>query len=330
MYGIVVFGELLIQQIGWAFNTLADPLASGLVTGVIGGLVIWGWTVWRTRRALPFKSLTPYDRVIVGRLAVGLVVINVLYPYGSQLVGMGAIITMSALGPLCSDGSVLWTIFRHPEEAPVGVLRDAVLSVVFRVAAFAGVVVVNKPWDGFEHSPWETGIGIGCGLFGAWSFWNYLHCLYDEKHYPKAVDRLRILAVADVVAIPLTALAVWGASPLLGGGYSELSGRVVLLGTCAGILSFAVPTIIGAWVSGKVSLKVSSLLYLLDSPMGCLIGFLGALWGALPAVQAPGPLVWIGMGIVFLAAFAAARRPIPEVEWSKDEHRFIMPKGSSA
>ncbi|GAA4366673.1 hypothetical protein GCM10023088_13720 [Actinomadura verrucosospora] len=331
MYGVVVLIELLIQQIGWAFNTLADPLASGLVTGVTGALVIWGGTVWLTRKALPFRSLTPYDRVVVGRLAFGLAVINVGYPYGSQLVGMGAIITMSALGPLCSNGRVLWTIFRHPAEAPAGVLRGAVWSVVFRVAAFAGVVVVNEPWNGFEHSPWETGIGIVCGLLGAWSFWNYLHCLYDEEHYPKAVDRLRILAVADLVAIPLTALAVWGASLGLGGGFSELSsGKVLLLGTGAGILSFAVPTFIGAWVSGKVSLHVSSLLYLLDSPMGCLIGFIGAALGVLGAVQAPGPLVWVGMGVVFLAALAAARRPIPKVQWSKDEHCFISPKGAPA
>lgn len=323
MYGVVVLIELLIQQIGWAFNTLADPLASGLVTGVVGALVLAGSVMLMTRRLLPVKSLTAYDRVIVLRLAAGILVLNAAYPYGAQSLGMGTIITMSALGPLCCKGSNLWTVMRHRKMMPRRVLRNAALNIALRVVAFVGVMAVNNPLGEFRHFDTESIVGFACGVLGAWSFWNYLSCVYDDHYSLK--ERLRILAVADLFAVPFTALAVWGMSFVLGGGFSELSGKVLVLGSIAGILSFAVPTLIGAWVADKISEDASGVFYLFDSLMGTLVGFAGASLGVLSAVQAPDNWGWGGMALVLIAAIVAAKRPIIEV--TRSSGRFIFMKG---
>ncbi|GGT78074.1 hypothetical protein [Actinomadura citrea] len=320
MYGVVVLFELLIQQIGWAFNTLADPLASGLVTGAVGALVLAGCVMVKTRSLLPVRSLTAYDRVIVLRLAAGILVLNAAYPYGAQTLGMGTIITMSALGPLCCKGSNLWTVLRHRSEMPKRVLRNAALNIALRVVAFAGVMAVNNPLGEFRHFDKETVFGIACGVLGAWSFWNYLSCVYNDRY--SLNERLRILAVADLFAVPFTALAVWGMSFVLGGGFSELSGKVLMLGSIAGILSFAVPTLIGAWVADKISEDASGVFYLFDSLMGTLVGFFGALAGVLSAVQAPDSWGWGGMALVLLAAIVAAKNPIIEVFERDDSFGF--------
>lgn len=323
VYGVVVLVELLIQQIGWAFNTLADPLASGLVTGAVGALFLAGAVVVWTRRLLPFRALTAYDRVIVLRLGAGILVLNAAYPYGAQTLGMGTIITMSALGPLCCKGSNLWRVVRHRRKMPRRVLRNASLNIGLRVVAFLGVMAVNNPLAEFRHFDKEAVFGLACGVLGAWSFWNYLSCVYDDHYTLK--ERLRILSVADLLAVPFTALAVWAMSPVLGGGFSELSGKVLLWGSIAGVLSFTVPTLIGAWVADKISEDASGVFYLFDSLMGTLVGFVGALLGVLSAVQAPDSWGWGGMALVLLAAIVAARNPIIEV--IRSEGRFVFMKG---
>ncbi|MEV0662361.1 hypothetical protein ACIBI3_24085 [Actinomadura luteofluorescens] len=308
--------ELTIQQIGWGFTAVEDPLASGLVTAVAGALVLGTFVRWWTGRPLPFKELMAADRKadrkIVARLAFGILILNTAYPYGIQTVGLGAIVTMSAMGPLCLNGSNLWKIWRHRREMPNRVLLVAALNVVLRLIAFAGVMVINKPWAGLEHVTDETVYGLVCGALGAWSFWNYLRCIYDV---PKE-EKLRILAVADLVAVPFTALAVWGMSFLIGGGYSELSWKVLGLGSVAGVLSFALPTVMGAWVSNKISSSMSGLLYLFDSSIGCLVALAGAALGWLAAVQTPDVWVWRGMAIVLVAAFIAWIWPIPTLKQS--------------
>ncbi|MGI5204285.1 hypothetical protein ACQEU6_22215 [Spirillospora sp. CA-108201] len=312
--------EITIQGIGWGFNAVEDPLASGLVTSVVGGVVFGAVVVCLTRRPLPLRSLTTHDRWVVARLGAGILILNALYPYGIQTVGLGAIVTMSAAGPLCINCSNLWKIWRHRERMTKRVLRLAALNVAVRVVAFAAVTVLNKPWAEFGHFRWEMLFGIAIGLLGAWSFWNYLSCLYDVSY--SKVERLRILAVADLVAIPFTALAVWGMSVPLGGGFSELSWKVLGLGSVAGILSFALPTLMGAWVADKLSLSLSSLLYLFDSPIACLIGLAGASIGLLGEEQIPDAWGWGGMVVVVIAAIVACKRPIPKLVPSSDGSTF--------
>lgn len=325
--GYILFGllELTVQQTGWGFTAVEDPLASGFVTALVGALALGTYVRCRTGRALPFKALMEddrkSDRKIVARLAFGILILNTAYPYGIQSVGLGAIVTMSAVGPLCLNGSNLWKIWRHREEMPNRVLWVAALNVALRLLAFLGVMVINKPWAGLEHLTSETLYGLACGILGAWSFWNYLRCIYDV---PKE-EKLRILAVADLVAVPFTALAVWGMSFLIGGGYSELSLKVLGLGFVAGLLSFALPTVMGVWVSNKISSSMSGLLYLFDSSIGCLVGLAGASLGWLAAVQAPDVWVWRGMAIVLVAAVLAWIWPIPILKQS--DGRLVVDDG---
>ncbi|NDU74133.1 hypothetical protein GWI34_16030 [Actinomadura sp. DSM 109109] len=318
--------ELTIQQIGWGFTAVADPLASGLVTSVVGAVVFAFVVVRWTRSRLSLRSLETPDRWIVVRLAAGILILNAAYPYGIQAVGLGAIVTMSAIGPLCTNGSNLWKIWRHRRTVSARVLRGAALNVAVRVLALAAVVAINKPWAEFGHFRPEMLYGIAVGALGAWSFWNYLSCLYNDG-YTKD-QRLRILAVADLVAIPFTALAVWLMSVPLGGGFSELSWKVVALGSVAGILSFALPTLMGAWAADKISLSLSSLLYLFDSPIACLVGLAGASWGLLSSEQIPDAWVWGGMAVVVVAAVIAAKRPIPKMKLS--DGGFLVEVGSKA
>ncbi|MGW3769358.1 hypothetical protein [Actinomadura verrucosospora] len=328
--GLFVFGlwELTTQQIGWGFTAVEDPLASGFVTAVVGALALGTYVRCRTGRPLPFRALLTDerkgDRKIVARLAFGILILNTAYPYGIQSVGIGAIVTMSAVGAACLNGSNLWKTWRHRKELPNRVLWVAALNLALRLFAFAGVMVINKPWTGLEHMTNEKLYGLGCGILGAWSFWNYLRCMYDVARE----EKLRTLAVADLVAVPFTALGVWGMSFLIGGGYSELSWKVLGLGSVAGILSFALPTVMGVWLSNKISSSVSGLLYLFDSLIGCLVGLGGAALGWLPAVQAPDVWVWRGMAMVLVAAFIGWIWPIPILKQSGG--RLIVEGGNQS
>ncbi|WP_433463417.1 hypothetical protein [Spirillospora sp. CA-128828] len=299
---LVVVLELIIQTIGFLFTAVIDPLAGGLVMATVGALGVSLFARIKTRKALPFRALTDYQRVIVRRLMWGNVIVNVPFVYGVHSVGIGTIATMTALGPLCVKGRQLWENRRS---------RIAKLQIALRGVMIVGVIVVNKPWEAFGDFHMDMLLGLVCGLLSAWSYWNYLRCVYGNVFSDE--ERLAFVAVADLVSLPVIAVAVWVASLAIGGGYAALSPKVLLFGAIAGIVAFMIPTIMAAWTGGKVKESVSGMLYLLDSPIGNLVGLLGASFGPLRE-QAPDVWGWIGMVIVVGAAYAAKRLPFPNQE----------------
>ncbi|QKG22899.1 hypothetical protein ACTIVE_4540 [Actinomadura verrucosospora] len=280
---------------------MIDPLAGGLVMAVSGALGLAVYVIVKSRRALPFRSLSPYERVIVYRLALGNVSMNVGYVYGVQSLGIGAIATMTAMGPLCIRAKVLWARRRS---------RNGALHIALRIMALIGVFVVNESWKEFGHFHADMIGGIACGILGAWSFWNYLRAFFGDV-VPEE-ERTRIVAVADVISLPVIALTVWVAGLAIGGGYSALlSSRVLVLGTVAGVLAFLVPTILTSIAAGKVSESVSGMLYVLDSPLGSLVGLVGAHLGLLGIEQKPNGWHQVGTGVVATVALVATILPFP-------------------
>lgn len=267
------------------------------ITGSIGLAI---YVIKKTGRRLSFRSLSPEMRIIVYRIAAGNVIINVGYVLGIHYLGLGAITTMTALGPLCIGAKSLWARRRT---------RNGALHIALRAIAISGVFVVNETWTAFTHLEPGMIIGFGCGVAGAWSFWNYVRVFFSDT-IPE-VERTRLVALADILSLPAIALTVWVASLLVGGGYADLSPRVLTLGTLAGIFGFLLPTILTGIASGKVNETVSSMLYLLDSPIAGVVGAVGADLGLLSIDQAPDSWTWLGTGIVVMAASFATILPFP-------------------
>ncbi|WP_433473743.1 hypothetical protein ACQPZP_33780 [Spirillospora sp. CA-142024] len=301
MFYAVVVLELIIQTIGYLFTAVIDPLAGGLIMATVGALGISLFARLKTRRALPHRSLSDYQRVIVRRLMWGNVIVNVPFVVGVHSVGIGTIATMSALGPLCLKGRKLWENRKS---------RIARLQIALRGIMAVGVIVVNKPLEAFGDFHMDMLLGLACGLLSAWSYWNYLHCLFGDVIPDE--ERLALVAVADLRSLPIIAVTVLVGGFAIGGGYAALSPKVLLFGAIAGILAFMIPTIMAAWAGGKVPESVSGMLYLLDSPIGNVVGLLGASLGLLGREQAPDVWGWIGMVVVVGAALAAKILPFPE------------------
>lgn len=287
-----VIAELLVAQLGFAVTSTIDPLAGGLVMAITGSTGLAIYVIKKTGRRLSFRSLTPEMKIIVYRIAAGNVIINVGYVLGIHYLGLGAITTMTALGPLTVGARDLWA--RRWT-------RNGALHIGLRVIAILGVFVVNETWKAFSHFEPGMIIGLVCGVAGAWSFWNYVKVFFGNS-IPQE-EKMRTLAVADVLALPAIAITVWVASLAIGGGYASLSPRVLILGTVAGIFGFLLPTVLTGIASGKVSETVSSMLYLLDSPIAGLVGLAGAELGLLSVSQEPTHWTWLGTGIVTIAAF---------------------------
>lgn len=304
VYVLLVLAELLIGQIGFAITAAIDPLAAGLVMALTGAPALAIYAIGKTG-PLRFESLNPQMRRITYRLAAGNLVMNVVYVVGIHFIGLGVITTMTALGPLCTGAKGFWEGRRT---------RNGALHIILRATALVGVFVVNQAWREIAHFNAGMAIGFACGIVGAWSFWNYNQIFFGDK-IPKE-ERIRLVATADVLSLPPLALAVWGASLILGGGYAALSARVLMLGAIAGIFGFLIPTILTGYAAiktpeGKGAEKVTSMVYLLDSPIASLVGLIGADLGLLAAKQAPNAWNWLGTGVVVLAAFFAAKLPFP-------------------
>ena len=302
MYGWLVLLELVVGAVGFAFTANIDALAGGLVMAVVGSSVLAILLIIRRGR-LPIRSLAFSEPWIISRLAVGNVIMNVAYVIGIQAVGIGAITTMTALGPLFVKGRAVWAIRRT---------RKGVLHIALRAAAVGGVIVVNKPWTEFGHFDEGTITGIICGLLGAWSFWNYVSCFFGDRIPEK--QKVEFIAVADLISLPFIALVVWVVSHFVGGGYSELWTQDVLFwGTLAGIVGFTIPTIITALAAEKVDASTSGMLYMFDTPIANIVGFVGAFLGWLGAVQSPDLWGWIGMVLVTAAVGFSTKLPSPEI-----------------
>lgn len=284
MYGWLVLLELAIASIGFSLTSKGAPLASALVMASTG-VPLLALYLKATRGRLPIRAHLRGERWVVGRLSVGNVITTVALIVGIDAVGIGAMMTMSATG----------TLFVKKRGTRMGILK-----ILVRVMAAVGVGVVHKPWTMFGDLDKSTVIGLACGVLCAWSFWNYVTVFFGDRIPLR--DRIEVVAVADLLSVPLIALAVWVAEPFVGGGYSELWTKDVLLwGSVAGVVGFTIPTIITSKAAGKVEESLSGMLYVLDTPIANAVGLVGASLGVLEPEQAPDAWGWLGMVIVAVA-----------------------------
>jgi threonine/homoserine efflux transporter RhtA len=289
---------------------MIDPLAGGLVMATVGATLLGLYLISIHRKAIPVRSLISDEPMIVARLAVGNLIMNVGYVLGIHFMGIGVITSMTAMGPLCVGGGELWS--------NRGTLKGA-LHIALRAVAGAGVLVVNKPWVDFRCDQ-ETIIGILCGLLGAWSFWNYIRVFFGDRI--PVNKRVEYVAVADLISLPFIAFAVWGVSPVVGGGYDEITSlKVIIVGAIAGVVGFLLPTIIAGVAAGKVKESVSGILYTFDTPIAALMGLLGASVGLTGSEQAPDQWGWFGMAVIFAVALSVALLAEPPKEGLPDEGR---------
>ncbi|MEO3826333.1 hypothetical protein [Actinomadura sp. B10D3] len=308
----LVLGEVALHEFALIPVAKTVPLTGGSVMAAVGasGLVIYSMC----RKRVPFRERLPLWPIIkerpktICRLAVGCIITTVGYALGIHWAGIGAMATMTSCG-------LLWSAVRK-----VRVLtRINLVHIALLVIAFVGVIILNKPWAMFENPREETFYGIVCGILGAWSYYNYIRCLFDDS-VPDPTERLKILTVANAVSIPILPFAVWGANHLLGGGHAEFSPKVFGLGGISGVLSFAVPTILASVASKKIDDSVASRLYLLESPIANVVGLVGSSLGLLNEVHWPDVWNWVGMGIVVASMAVSLSIPPPDEKPSQDGH----------
>jgi len=301
LYRFLVLLELLVGAIGYALISNTDALAGGLVMAWTGANLLALWLVI-SRKGLPIRKHLSSEPYIVARLAVGNIAMHTTYVLGIKTVGIGVMVTMTALGPLFVGWRKIWAIRRT---------LAGVLHISVRLLAIGGVAVVSEPWADLQRMDESAIIGLLCGLVGAWSFWNYVSVFFGDR-IPARI-RVEVVAVADLVSLPLIALAVWVLGPIVGGGYSELWTKDALFwGVLAGIIGFTIPTIITSICADKVEASGAGAFYLADTPIANVVGLVGASIGLLPPEQEPSLWGWIGMALVVTAVGVSSALKSPE------------------
>lgn len=292
--GLIVL-ELAIQQAGFAVSSRIDPLAAALWMAIFGSLLLVGYV--RTKGSLGVREFGAAMWVPVVRTAFSNSVIGVAYVIAVAKLGLGVTAAIVALGPL-SVG--FWGILGslRNKERPVRVWAREQLAL--RVAAFGGVVMVNQPWKWLDDFSTDTLIGLVAAVASAVCFWNYIQCVFGKMDETKTKGGL---AVANFLSVPLTVFAVWLTGKYMGGGLQvAFSTEVIVTGLVAGVLALTIPALLQDLATGKVSERVTGVLYLLDSPIAALLGAAGVFFGLLSENQASDIWVWSGIAIVVLAA----------------------------
>ncbi|WP_433467320.1 hypothetical protein [Spirillospora sp. CA-128828] len=297
--GLIVL-ELLIQQSGFALSSRVDSLAAALWMSVFGSFLLLGYArMYGSFGVRDFGSLM-WESVI--RVGVSNSVIGVTYVIAVAKLGLGVTAAITALGPL-------FVGFWGKPDNP-GILRSlgesrpvkmwAWEQIALRAAAFGGVVLVNQPWKWLDDFDADTAIGLVAAVAAAVCFWNYIVCVFGKMDPEKTKGGL---AVANLVSVPLTVFTVWVAGRYMGGGMEvALSLKVIGISVVAGVLALTLPAVIQDLATGKVSDRITGVLYLLDSPLAALIGVLGVTLGVLSDNQFPDTWVWVGIAVVVSAA----------------------------
>ncbi|MGI5204026.1 hypothetical protein ACQEU6_20910 [Spirillospora sp. CA-108201] len=292
--GLIVL-ELTIQQAGFAVSSRIDSLAAALWMAIFGSLLLFGYV--RAKGSLGVSEFGAAMWRPIVRTAFSNSVIAVAYVIAVDKLGLGVTAAIVALGPL-SVG--LWGIFKmlKDEEHPRRVWAREQLAL--RAAAFVGVAMVNQPWKWLEDFSADTLIGLVAAVASAACFWNYITCVFGKMDETKTKGGL---AVANLLSVPLTVFAVWLTGMFMGGGLEvALSTEVVVTGLVAGVLALTVPALLQDLATGKVSDRVTGVLYLLDSPIAAGLGAAGVFFGLLSENQASDIWVWSGIAMVVLAA----------------------------
>ncbi|WP_141578161.1 hypothetical protein [Actinomadura sp. WMMA1423] len=298
--GLIVL-ELAIQQAGFGVSSRVDPLAAALWMSIFGSVLLVGYVLLveyvRGKGSLGITEFGAEMWVPIVRTAFSNGVIGVAYVIAVAKLGLGVTAAIVALGPL-SVG--FWGILKSLKDEQRSRRVWAWEQLALRVAAFGGVVMVNQPWHWLDDFSAATLIGLVAAVASAVCFWNYIVCVFGKMDETKTKGGL---AVANVLSVPLTVFAVWLTGKFMGGGLQvAFSKDVIVTGVIAGVLAITVPAILQDWATGKVSDRVTGVLYLLDSPIAAFIGVAGVFFGLLSDNQAAGLWVWGGIAIVVLAA----------------------------
>ncbi|NDU71675.1 hypothetical protein GWI34_03395 [Actinomadura sp. DSM 109109] len=287
---------IVIQQAGFAVGSIIDPLAAALWMAVFGGLLLA-----LSVRATGSLGVRQFDTAMwVPTLQTGFSnsVTAVAYVIAVAELGLGVTAAIVALGPLSVGFLGILKCLRDKEHpARQEWARE---QIALRFVAFGGVVLVNRPWKWLENFTTDTLIGLVAAVASAVCFWNYINCVFGMMDETKTKGGL---AVANLIAVPLTIFAVWLAGKFMGGGMEvAFSPDVIVIGLVAGLLALTIPALLQDLATGKVSERVTGVLYLLDSPIAAGIGAVGVLLGILSETQSTDIWVWSGIAIVVSAA----------------------------
>ncbi|NDU71676.1 hypothetical protein GWI34_03400 [Actinomadura sp. DSM 109109] len=296
MGGVLIGLEIAIQQVGFAVSSRIDPLAAALWMAIFGSLLLVGYV--RARGSLGVRQFGAAMWVPTVRTALSNSVIAVAYVIAVAKLGLGVTAAIVALGPL--SVGFLGILKCLGDEMHPARRKWAREQIALRFAAFGGVVLVNQPWKWLENFTTDTLIGLVAAVASAVCFWNYIQCVFGKMDETKTKGGL---AVANLISVPLTIFAVWLTGLFMGGGLKvAFSTDVIVTGLVAGLLALTIPALLQDLATGKVSERVTGVLYLLDSPIAAGLGVLGVFFGLLSENQSADIWVWSGIAIVVSAA----------------------------
>ncbi|MES9602404.1 MULTISPECIES: DMT family transporter [Actinomadura] len=299
--GGIIVAELAVQQTGFAFTSTLPALAAALVVTLVGSFALASYV--GKRHGLGIREFDAPMWKLVARLAFSNTLIGIAYIFAVQKLGLGPVAAIGALGVLSVGLTDVWHSISADQPSPVKAWGWRQLGL--RGLALLGVLVLTEPWLGEIDL-----VGLAWAVAAAWCFWNYIKVVFgglaaleaaqNETNGEDSALVKQGLAVANLLSVPSMALVV-----LPFGGWGELFSDFVPTigwGAVAGLLILFVPALLQAAAAGKVSDRVTGVLYCLDTPLAALVGMVGVLLGLLDETQWLGPWGWVGIGLVVIAA----------------------------